>query len=102
MLESFVAESTHGYVVGRVDLTGKVVEHDTGYRAEFAEAAAVVAVTRDGTLATRDPEVIDALFRHPDDTLQTAELQSFWTHHMISSYLSATGEDPWTSESNVA
>ena len=102
VLESFTPGSGLGYVAGRVEMTGKVVEHDTGYRAELAETVAVVAVGRRGTLATRDPGLIEQLFASPQRAMETATLQAFWTRHMIVEFLSSTGEDPWILESSGA
>lgn len=96
VLDSFRPESGHRYMAGRVAMTGKVVEHDTGYRAEIAEAVAVVAAGRQGVLATRDPCVIAALFQNPARTMDDHELQPHWTDHMTIEYLTETREEPWT------
>ncbi len=96
VLEAFRPDSGHRYVAGRVAMTGKVVEHDTGYRAEIAEAVAVVAAGRGGVLATRDAAVIDALFDKPAQTMDAHELQQHWTDHMTIEYLTQIEEEPWT------
>ena len=104
VLESFRPASGHRYVAGRVAMTGKVVEHDTGYRAEVAEAVAVVAAGRHGVLATRDPALIDALFRDPHVTMSSHDelvAPSHWTDHMTIAYLTEIEEEPWTSASNA-
>lgn len=102
VLESFTPGAGHGYVAGRVELTGKVVEHETGYRAQHATAVAIVAVSRNGTLATTHPTEIRALFAQPYETMNTVELRTEWTRHMTIDFLTDTQEDPWTSESNAA
>ncbi|HET6791336.1 MAG TPA: hypothetical protein VFI35_07090 [Actinomycetota bacterium] len=39
---------TNGVVFGRVELAGKVIEHETGYRAERARIAELIPTTTDG------------------------------------------------------
>lgn len=96
VLESFRPQAGYRYVAGRVAMSGKVVEHDTGYRAEVAEAVAVVAAGRHGVLATRDPALIDALFRDPHRLMSSHELHANWTDHMTIDYLVEDQEEPWT------
>lgn len=64
--------STKDSVVGVVAMTGKVVEHERGYRASAATVIAVVANDGRSRLATTDPEVIEALFDDPSTTLAEA------------------------------
>ncbi|MGD2061684.1 MAG: hypothetical protein PVF87_12505 [Acidimicrobiia bacterium] len=64
--------STKDSVVGVVAMTGKVVEHERGYRASAATVIAVVADDGRSRLATTDPEVIEALFDDPSTTLAEA------------------------------
>ncbi len=59
-------------VIGVVAMTGKVVEHEHGYRAGAATAIAVVASDGRRRLATTDPEIIEALFEDPNATLAGA------------------------------
>lgn len=100
VIESFRPDSGYRYAAGRVALSGKVVEHDTGYRAEVAQVVAVVAAARHGILATRDPTLIDMLFRDPFLTMGTHALATHWTDHMTIEYLTEIEEEPWTSASN--
>lgn len=60
--------STDG-VVGLVELAGKVVEHDHGYRAAHAEVKVVGAVIGNRSLVTADPGRIVALFDDPERAL---------------------------------
>ena len=54
-----------GVMIGLTALSGKVVEHDEGYRAQHAEVVAA-AVFRDGRVITGDsPDWIADLFRDP-------------------------------------
>lgn len=39
---------SNGVVFGRVELAGKVIEHETGYRAERARIAELIPTTTDG------------------------------------------------------
>ena len=39
---------TNGVVFGRIELAGKVIEHETGYRAERARIAELIPTTTDG------------------------------------------------------
>jgi hypothetical protein len=45
---SRASEGTSGVVFGRVDLAGKVIEHDLGYRAERARIMELIPTTTDG------------------------------------------------------
>jgi hypothetical protein len=51
--------------IGLVELTGKVIEHDLGYRAQCGTVVAVVAGHNGTQLATADPNEIAALFADP-------------------------------------
>jgi hypothetical protein len=42
------ADESYGVVFGRVELAGKVIEHETGYRAERAHIAELIPTTTDG------------------------------------------------------
>lgn len=102
LMESFAPPVDHGYVAGAVALTGKVVEHETGYRANTAEVIAVVAVHRTGVLASRDRSTIAALFGDPAGTIAASSLTCDWSRHMTIEYLEQTGGHPWTSASSAA
>lgn len=58
-----------GFAVGVVALTGKVIEHEHGYRGANAQVRAIVARKDESILATDDPEQIGALFTEPRGTL---------------------------------
>lgn len=51
--------------LGLVALTGKVVEHDHGYRGAEAEVIALGASRRDHLLLTADPDRIETVFADP-------------------------------------
>ena len=57
------------YAVGVVALTGKVIEHEHGYRAARASVAAISATVGAQYLNTDDTRVIKKFFRQPDVTL---------------------------------
>ena len=58
-----------GYAVATVALTGKVIEHEHGYRAARASVAAISATVDAQYLNTDDTQVIKKFFRQPDVTL---------------------------------
>jgi hypothetical protein len=60
------------FVAGLVELGGKVVEHERGYRAASAEVVAAVAVYAGRLLTTDDPAVIARLFADPGPILESA------------------------------
>jgi len=51
--------------LGLVALTGKVVEHDSGYRAAEAEVIALGACFGNHVLLTADPDLVDAVIADP-------------------------------------
>lgn len=57
------------WMLGIVQLTGKVVEHEHGYRAQRANVVAALAVGEDAHLITDDPDVLDLLFTDPVTTI---------------------------------
>jgi hypothetical protein len=63
------AAARPGVVLGAVALTGKVVEHDSGYRARYARAIAAGALWRNRMVVSCDPAWIDRLFADPVVTL---------------------------------
>lgn len=56
-------------VVGVVAMSGKVIEHEEGYRARSATAVAVAANDGRHRLLTTDPRLIEELFEDPERTL---------------------------------
>ena len=66
LLEMHVAPQSNSYVAALVALSGKVVEHRRGYRAQTAGVVAVCAVWPDRVLASDEPKRIAALFRACD------------------------------------
>lgn len=59
-----------GYAFGVVALTGKVIEHDHGYRAATAEVRAISLFADGLRLETHQPGEIDRLFTSPVDVLR--------------------------------
>jgi hypothetical protein len=91
--------------MGLVELSGKVVEHTEGYRAQHARVVALGLVGRGRSLVTHDPAVIELAFADPDQALvrwgsHHASPRESWAR--ISEYLISREEQPWTSESNSA
>ena len=91
--------------MGLVELTGKVVEHAEGYRAQRARVVALAVVAGGRWLATDDEAVIASTFHDPTHALaRWGELGR--TKHepwaKIIEYLVEREAGPWTSESNSA
>lgn len=63
-------EGKSAWVVGIVHLSGKVVEHEHGYRAFRARVVAVAAQAEGRLLATCDPDLIGDLFAGPITTVR--------------------------------
>jgi hypothetical protein len=64
-----IGDSDRDMVIGVVELTGKVIEHDSGYRAQRAEVSAVVANCEERQLISTDPDEIALLFAEPEGTV---------------------------------
>jgi hypothetical protein len=62
----------HHSVVGVVAMSGKVVEHEAGYRSQRATAVAVSVNDGRGRLMTDEPEVIESLFADPHGAMAGA------------------------------
>lgn len=92
--------SVGGWAIGLVALSGKVVEHEDGFRAQRAEAKAVV-VNHDGrTLCAEEPRLVDLAFRA---TVATTALlgrpTDEWPHERIAATLrAAERRTTWTSD----
>jgi hypothetical protein len=69
LLDEVLPARSVRFVAGLVELGGKVVEHERGYRAATAEVVAVAAVADDRLLTTDDPAVITRLFADPGPVL---------------------------------
>lgn len=55
--------------MGRVELTGRVIEHTNGYRAEQAQVAEIAVRTRRGVFHFADSGKISSLFAEPHRTI---------------------------------
>ncbi len=62
LVSMHIDAESHSYVAALVALTGTVVEHERGYRAETAQVVAAYAVWPDRVLATHDPRQIATIF----------------------------------------
>jgi hypothetical protein len=62
LVELHLGAISHSYVAAVVALSGKVVEHERGYRAQRARVVAAYAVWPDRVMATDTPGRIEALF----------------------------------------
>lgn len=58
-------------ILGVVHLAGKVVEHESGYRAARARVVAVLAEDGVSRLITSDPDLIEVVFEQPAAALAT-------------------------------
>jgi hypothetical protein len=68
-LQSQMPGHREGIATGVVAMTGKVIEHELGYRAARVEAVALTFRLSGRVIATADPAGIDALFADPIGTL---------------------------------
>lgn len=66
---SLVAPQATNWILGIVLLSGKVVEHEHGFRAAHARVAGVVAHGGGRRLVTDDADMIERLFIEPGETL---------------------------------
>lgn len=65
-----------GYAIGVVAMTGKVIEHELGYRAASVEVLAIVARGQSSLMATDEPARIEGLFTDPKRALgECGEMQ---------------------------
>lgn len=97
LLAMHVQPESHSYVAAAVALTGRVVEHERGYRAAAARVTAAFAVWPDRVLATTDGFRLAALFSGCD------RIPSAWCEpwhgdspfpHLID-YLTNQEEESW-------
>jgi hypothetical protein len=65
LLKGFDLEEIGDVALGLVEMTGKVVEHESGYRGAVATAGALAAELDGHVLVTSDPVEIERVFAHP-------------------------------------
>ena len=103
LLRSLVDTRHRSYVVALVELHGKVVEHEHGYRGARAEVVAAGAVGRSRLLRTDDPALLDHLFRTPrsvmGDELLGTSIAGTNVRERIATYLEnqLQRRNPWIS-----
>lgn len=106
LLAMHVQPDSHSYVAAVVAFTGRVVEHEQGYRGERAEVTAAFAVWPDRVLATVDAERIAALFtacdRLPSDWCEPWRADSPFPHLIEFLTQHAEEEPAWISETRSA
>lgn len=94
--------SEGGWAIGLVALSGKVVEHERGYRAQRAQVRAIVVSHEGRVLAAEEPRLVDLAFRA---TVATTALLGRpaveWPHERIAVTLRAAERRlTWTSDLN--
>jgi hypothetical protein len=95
-------------VAALVELHGKVVEHEHGYRGARAVVVAVTVVGKHRFVATDDPTLIEALFRAPGSIIDDPDLgvppAAMRLRERIAEYLTTQRQrrNPWTSASSSA
>jgi hypothetical protein len=97
-------QQSHSYAVGLVALSGKVVEHEFGYRAERAEIVALVAVAHGMYLATSQPAALVGICRTPARYVnEHGHTKPFRMIPHLEEYLSKYRErrSKWTSASSA-
>jgi hypothetical protein len=70
LLEEHTRPGSHGYLAGSVELTGKVVEHEHGYRATRADVVTAVLVGADHMVLADDSAMLSDLFGAPDEIME--------------------------------
>lgn len=105
--EILPARSVH-FVAGLVELGGKVVEHERGYRAATAEVVAVAAVQDDRLFTTDDPAVVARLFADPMPMLKSVAATGATPRDRLRSTVAdwlegrALARDPWAALGDTA
>lgn len=72
LLTPRITTGVPGCGIGVVEMTGKVVEHDHGYRAAQAEVIHLILVGPDGLCSVYHSEMLDQAFADPDRVYSTA------------------------------
>ena len=102
LLTPRIAPGSVGYAAGLVEMTGKVVEHEHGYRGARVEAVRLILVGVDGLAHIEDPSELGGAFGDPD------RAYAFATHLAPQPDLIAQFRElfernpPWTSEARSA
>ncbi len=86
--------------LGLVALTGKVVEHDDGYRGAIATVVALGASVGRHLLLTSDPSTIEAVFEQPVPWITKERMVETETERLLEMEVFVTSEarraTPWT------
>ena len=99
MFPSAVARGAiHHSVVGVVAMSGKVVEHEAGYRSQRATAVAVSVNDGRGRLMTDEPDVIESLFADPHESMALARRVGNDEESLTTEFLASIRErqEQWT------
>lgn len=99
LLEVNLYESSREYAAALVGLTGKVVEHEDGYRAASAEVMALTLIGADRQVFTRDRSIIGEAYANPRQVLASdaaCRLRKPVLPNVIS-YLTERIDLPWIS-----
>lgn len=84
-------------ILGLVRLTGKVIEHELGYRARKARAIAVVVSSEDVWKGTREQEVVSRFFADPAGVIDSDQLRALGDRAMAEQQMEQwKGEESWT------
>ncbi len=79
LFQLHLRESDRNYAVGLIAMSGKVVEHDDGYRAARAEVVSLVLIGKDREIYTTEPEVIAAIFADLEAALTSEQSRRLTT-----------------------
>ena len=102
LLAGHTDPDSRGFVAGRVELSGKVVEHEHGYRAERAEVVSAVAVGAETVAVARTPSAVEALFQTTEAFMTTngSPIQGPVWATLVTTLIERT--TAWTSENRPA
>lgn len=97
LFDLHVRESDRNYAAGLVALSGKVVEHDDGYRAAQAEVVSVALIGINREVFSSAPAVMKTIFRDPLPALTGSSSRSLTEPILprIEEHLSKRKEEPW-------
>lgn len=97
LLASGLTDNLPDFAVGTVDLSGKVVEHEHGYRAKTATISSILAFCHDKAYFTAEPAAITDLIAAPTATVGRLGLPTDENRKTVA--IERYGRrPPWTSE----
>ncbi|HSR46263.1 MAG TPA: hypothetical protein VLT15_13680 [Acidimicrobiia bacterium] len=90
-------ETDRNYAVGLIAMSGKVVEHEDGYRAARAEVLSLVLIGKDRAVYSANPATIAAIFEDPETALTSSSSRAITPPVLarIEEHLMERKDQPW-------